>query len=67
MQVITQILDALLACIDWLAALNRFQLTTLSVSGLAAWLLLANGAMILLAGGYPGDRTKEDDETEDAP
>lgn len=64
MQTLTQILDALLACIDWMAALNRWQLTALSVAVLAGWLAFVAALSRFFAGGYAGDRT---DDEEDAP
>lgn len=62
MQIITQILDALLACIDWLAALNRWQLTALSVAVLVCWLAFVGLLSRFFAGGYAGDCTDDEED-----
>lgn len=56
-----QTLESAVAFID---GLNKWQATFWGCAALAAWLLLMEFSARLLAGGYPGDRTTEDDETQ---
>lgn len=62
MQLINQILDALLACIDWLASLNRWQLAFLSVPAFFCWLAFVALICRFFAGGYAGDCTDDEED-----
>lgn len=61
-QIKTNIMQTILSLIDWLSALNRWQLIALSVACLLCWLAFV---ALFLAGGYAGDRTDDEEhETE---
>lgn len=57
-------MNIILIIIDWISELNRWQLTLYSTAFALSWLTLVCFFSGLLCGGYPGDRTKEDNEAE---